>query len=104
MLGVKLPEPKRVKIRSKDLAKAAKEVGRFGENVGDLTTELRRAREGLANGNGGHNSPIEVLLKGLDPSTLSMPWERSSCKTALSRIGWLPRLPAQPLAMQEVGG
>jgi hypothetical protein len=65
VLGVKLPEPKRVKIRSKDLAKAAKEVGRFGENVGDLTTELRRAREGLANGNGGHNSPIEVLLKGL---------------------------------------
>jgi hypothetical protein len=65
VLGVKLPEPKRVKIRSKDLAKAAKEVGRFGENVGDLTTELRRAREGLANGNGGHNSPIEVLLRGL---------------------------------------
>jgi hypothetical protein len=65
VLGVKLPEPKRVKIRSKDLAKAAKEVGRFGENVGDLTTELRRAREGLANGEGGHNSPIEVLLKGL---------------------------------------
>ena len=65
VLGVNLPEAKRVKIRSKDLAKAAKEVGRFGENVGDLTTELRRAREGLANGNGGHNSPIEVLLKGL---------------------------------------
>ena len=65
VLGVKLPEPKRVKIRSKDLAKAAKEVGRFGENVGDLTTELKRAREGLANGDGGHNSPIEVLLKGL---------------------------------------
>ncbi len=65
VLGVKLPAPKRVKIRSKDLAKAAKEVGRFGENVGDLTTELRRTREGLANGNGKHNSPIEVLLKGL---------------------------------------
>ncbi len=65
VLGVKLPAPKRVKIRSSDLAKAAKEVGRFGENVGDLTTELRRAREGLANGNGKHNSPIEVLLKGL---------------------------------------
>jgi hypothetical protein len=65
VLGVKLPESKRVKIRSKDLAKAAKEVGRFGENVGDLTTELRRAREGLANGDAKHNSPIEVLLKGL---------------------------------------
>lgn len=65
VLGVSLPTPKRVNIRSKDLAKAAKEIGRFGENVGDLTTELRRAREGLADGNGRHNSPIEVLLKGL---------------------------------------
>jgi hypothetical protein len=65
VLGVKLPESKRVKIRSKDLAKAAKEVGRFGENMGDLTMELRRAREGLANGDAKHNSPIEVLLKGL---------------------------------------
>ena len=65
VLGVNLPKSKRVKVRSKDLAKAAKEVGRFGENMGDLTTELRRAREGLANGNSRHNSPIEVLLKGL---------------------------------------
>jgi hypothetical protein len=65
VLGVKLPAPKRVSIRSKDLAKAAKEIGRFGENVGDLTSELKSAREGLANGNGHHNSPIEVLLKGL---------------------------------------
>ena len=40
-------------------------MGRFGENVGDLTTELRRAREGLANGNAKHDSPVEVLLKGL---------------------------------------
>jgi len=65
VLGMQLPAPKRVKIRSKDLAKAAKEVGRFGENVGDLTSELKKAREGLANGNGGHDSPVEVLLKGL---------------------------------------
>jgi hypothetical protein len=65
VMGVKLPAPKRVKIRSKDLAAAAKEIGRFGENVGDLTTELRRAREGLANGNGHGSSPIEVLLRGL---------------------------------------
>jgi len=65
VLGVKLPAPKRVNIRSKDLAKAAKEIGRFGENVGDLTAELKRAREGLAEGNGHHSSPIEVLLKGL---------------------------------------
>jgi hypothetical protein len=65
VLGVKLPKPKRVKLRSKDLSKVAKEVGRFGENVGELTTELKHAREGLANGEGKQSSPIEVLLSGL---------------------------------------
>jgi hypothetical protein len=64
-MGVKLPRSKRVKVRSKDIATAAKEVGRFGENLGDLTAELKRAREGLANGNGKHNSPIEILLNSL---------------------------------------
>jgi len=65
VLGVKLPKPRRVKLRSKDLSKVAREVGRFGENVGELTTELKHAREGLANGNGKQSSPIEVLLAGL---------------------------------------
>src|SRR4051794_28099099 len=65
VLGVKLPEPKRVHIRSQDLVKAAKEVGRFGESVGDLSEELKKAREGLADGDAKHNSPIEVLLRGL---------------------------------------
>ena len=65
VLGVKLPKPKRVKLRSKDLSKVAKQVGRFGENVGELTTELKHAREGLANGEGKHSSPIEILLNGL---------------------------------------
>jgi hypothetical protein len=65
VLGVKLPKSKRVKLSSRDLSKAAKEVGRFGENVGELTTELKRAREGLTNGEGKQSSPIEVLLSGL---------------------------------------
>lgn len=65
VLGVKLPKSKRVKLRSRDFSKAAKEVGRFGENVGELTTELRRAREGLAGGDGKQSSPIEVLLSSL---------------------------------------
>ncbi len=64
ILGVKLPQARRLKIRSRDLATAAKEVGRFGESVGDLTSELRDTRRALASGNGG-NSPIELLLKGL---------------------------------------
>jgi hypothetical protein len=65
VLGIKLPRSKRVKLRSRDFSKAAKEVGRFGENVGELTTELRRAREGLASGDGKQSSPIEVLLSSL---------------------------------------
>ncbi|HZO06165.1 MAG TPA: hypothetical protein VFB52_07235 [Solirubrobacterales bacterium] len=66
VLGVSLPQPKRmqVKLKSSDLASAAKQVGRFGENVGELTAELKRAREGLV-GDGKHDSPIEVLLRGL---------------------------------------
>jgi len=66
VLGVPLPHPKRVqfKLDSGDLAKAAKQVGRFGENVGELTAELKRARQGLA-GDNKHSSPIEVLLRGL---------------------------------------
>lgn len=63
VLGLKLPQAKRVKFRSKDLTKAAKELGRFGENVGDLSSELRSTRKALASGNG--SSPIELLLKGL---------------------------------------
>jgi hypothetical protein len=65
VLGISLPKPKRVKIRSQDLAKAAKGVGRFGENVGELTAEFRRVREGLAGPDAKQNSPLEILLKGL---------------------------------------
>jgi len=53
-----------VKVRSRDLAKAAKEVGTFGAEVGHLASELRRNREG-ANGGGRHRSPVEVVLEGL---------------------------------------
>jgi hypothetical protein len=51
----------KVKIDSHDLAKAAKEVGQFGVDVGQLASELRRNRE-QANGT---RSPIEVVLQGL---------------------------------------
>jgi hypothetical protein len=45
------------------MAKAAKEVGNFGAQVGELATELQRARES-ADGKR-HRSPIEVVLQGL---------------------------------------
>ncbi len=52
-----------VKVRSQDLAKAAKEVGSFGAQMGRLATELQQTRE--AAGNGKHRSPVEVVLEGL---------------------------------------
>jgi len=53
----------KVKIDSHDLAKAAKEVGQFGMDVGQLASELRKNRE-EANG-ARRRSPIEVVLQGL---------------------------------------
>ncbi|HVY77631.1 MAG TPA: hypothetical protein VG898_03905 [Solirubrobacterales bacterium] len=53
----------KVKIRSQDLAKAARDVGQFGMDMGQLASELRRNRE-QANG-GKHRSPVEVVLDGL---------------------------------------
>jgi hypothetical protein len=52
-----------VKIDSHDLARAAKEVGQFGMDVGQLASELRRNRE-AAHGTK-RRSPIEVVLQGL---------------------------------------
>ncbi|HWM55753.1 MAG TPA: hypothetical protein VNO20_10235 [Solirubrobacterales bacterium] len=63
VLGMKMLQPKRVKLRSRDVARAAKEVGSFGQHVGELATELRHARE--ESGNGKHRSPVEVVLDGL---------------------------------------
>ncbi len=52
-----------VKVSSRDLARAAKEVGSFGAQMGRLASELQQTRE--AAGNGRHRSPVEVVLEGL---------------------------------------
>ncbi|HEY7950748.1 MAG TPA: hypothetical protein VID51_07945 [Solirubrobacterales bacterium] len=57
-----LRRPK-VKIRSQDLARAARDVGQFGMDVGELATELRKNRESA--GGSKHRSPVEVVLDGL---------------------------------------
>jgi hypothetical protein len=57
-----IPRRPQMKVRSKDLASAAKDVGTFGAQLGSLANELQRARE---SGNGKHRSPIEVVLQGL---------------------------------------
>jgi hypothetical protein len=56
-----LRRPK-VKIRSQDLARAARDVGQFGMDVGQLAGELRKSREAA---NGSTRSPVEVVLDGL---------------------------------------
>jgi hypothetical protein len=53
----------RVKIDSHDLARAAKDVGRFGMDVGQLASELRRNREQAHDAK--RRSPVEVVLDGL---------------------------------------
>jgi hypothetical protein len=58
--GMRRPK---VRIDSHDLAKAAKDVGQFGIDVGQLASELRRNRE-QAHG-AKRRSPVEVVLDGL---------------------------------------
>jgi hypothetical protein len=62
---IKINTPRRVKARgaSKDLLKAAGEVGSAGRRVGELVTELQRVRAELDRGH--QRSPVEVVLEGL---------------------------------------
>jgi hypothetical protein len=53
----------RVQINSQDIARTAREIGSFGEQLGMVATELGRAREAAAASK--HRSPIEVVLQGL---------------------------------------
>jgi len=52
-----------VKVDSHDLARAAKNVGRFGVEMGELASELRKNREETDSAR--RRSPIEVVLQGL---------------------------------------
>lgn len=52
-----------VKVSSRDLAGAAKQVGTFGAQMGRLASELQQAREGGHSNQ--HRSPLEVVLEGL---------------------------------------
>lgn len=57
-----LRRPK-VKIHSKDLAKAARSAGQLGMEVSEIAAELRRNREQTNGSN--RRSPVEVVLDGL---------------------------------------
>lgn len=51
------------KVSSEDLGKAARRMGDFGAQMGEVAIELRRARQ-ASNGKQ-HRSPVEVVLEGL---------------------------------------
>ncbi len=53
---------KRVKIRSQDVAKAARGIGTVSQHVADLTSEMN---DGQRAKNGKRKSPVEVVLEGL---------------------------------------
>ncbi len=60
LLGVRMPI---AQATSKNLADAAKQIGGFGERVGELAHEVRLVREGVAHSH--RRSPVEVVLEGL---------------------------------------
>lgn len=51
------------RVKSENLAKAARKAGDVGAQIGEIALEVRRARES-SNGKA-HRSPIEVVLQGL---------------------------------------
>jgi hypothetical protein len=63
-LKAAMPKKPKVKIKSGDLVKAAKEVGKVSAQVGEIANGIERAQES-SNGNGKHRSPVEVVLQGL---------------------------------------
>jgi hypothetical protein len=62
ILGVRLGTGT-ARAASESLADAAKDIGAFGERVGELANEIRVVREGVADRHS--RSPIEVVLEGL---------------------------------------
>lgn len=66
VLGMSLPKT-RVKISSKDLAKAADRVAGAGEQIGRVSTGIReiQGQNGAGRGEGRPRSPIEVVIQGL---------------------------------------
>jgi hypothetical protein len=66
VLGLPVPTKSGTQALSENLAEAAKQVGNFGEGMGSLATEVRKVREGVAEGGAdGRRSPIEVVLQAL---------------------------------------
>lgn len=61
-LGKAVARRPKIKMDSKDVAKAAKGVGNFSAQVSEIAGGLETAASGR---NGRHRSPVEVVLQGL---------------------------------------
>jgi hypothetical protein len=57
-----------LKASTKNLASAAKDAGKLGQQMGELTTEVSKTREAMDDPK---RSPIEVVLQGLTRRSLS---------------------------------
>lgn len=62
VLGITLPRPKRLQLRSEDVAEAARNAAGLLEKVGRVAGEAGDV-DGAARGR--RSSPLEVLLQGL---------------------------------------
>ncbi len=63
MMGVPLPRRSVLKASTKNLASSAQNAARFGEQLAELTTEVKRTRETVQGRE--KRSPVEVVLEGL---------------------------------------
>jgi hypothetical protein len=63
-----MPRRSVLKASTKNLAEAAKQAGKFGEQMGELTSEVHKTREAMDDTG---RSPIEVVLQGLTRRGLS---------------------------------
>jgi hypothetical protein len=64
VLGMPVPRRSVLKSSTKDLATAARQAGKLGQQVSELTSEVRHTREAIDSG-AKRRSPIEVVLEGL---------------------------------------
>jgi hypothetical protein len=62
-MGIPVPRRSVLKASTKNLASSAQNAARFGEQLAELTTEVKRTREAVQGDT--KRSPVEVVLEGL---------------------------------------
>jgi hypothetical protein len=63
LMGIPVPRRSVLKASTKNLASSAQNAARFGEQLAELTTEVKRTREAVQGDT--KRSPVEVVLEGL---------------------------------------